>query len=522
MSTTVTVRPASTSQATGITLSGGAGSLHATLNDNSDTTFATCTDGCYGDMHMGGAALPAGAIPLYVVPRLRLHSAAAGITIGFGTIIGEVILDPLSTGTYTTIVGQALAGFTAAQLNAGVEVALSASDGNVLVSEAYLDVVYVAVPVVNVTSPSGSIAVTQPTVTWTFSGDFPEARFQVKVFSSAQYGAVGFSPDASSAFYDSGEQLGSARSFTPLENLPNGDTYRFYVRAAQVVGSTVQWSAWDFTEEPVSVTPPAPPVLHITPNNVNARIKIKATQTGTPAWDFVTIQRTTDGVNWVDVRAGSREATFGHNFTIYDYETGNGERAQYRAAAIEASAGGDISSGWSAVSAPVAWTSTSTWLKSPTAPTSNMIVNLNGIPTMKRRLPRGIFDVAGRPDSVAVTDVRHLVEGTVTFATVEFDELTALLALLDRSETLLLQTPPGHRFGSRYISCGDADENRQSPLAEEDARYVVVPFTQVLAPVGDVTTFGVTWSDVEATYATWTALQTAQPTWAKLLQAQLS
>lgn len=524
MTSTVNVKPVGPDQTHGVTLAGGNPPFSDTVTDASDGTYASFAPGATALSRNGGASIPAGALITGVVLNARLHSASppTAVIVTLGTVSYKFAAPP--SGAFTTLSSSALTNFGKVTdpdyFNAGSYIAFKVSGGTLLIAEASVDITYVPIPVVTALGPTGTIAVTQPIVQFAVASDFPTSRFQIKIFSSAQVAATGFDPDGSAALYDSGVLLGSVGIFQPPFNLPNGDTYTTYIRAAQQVGSITQWSDWDSITCTVSVTPPATPIVFVQPDNANARVKILAGQISTPAWDHVTIQRTTDGATWTDVRSATRAPTHGTQFLFFDYETGNEQTAWYRAMAINATADGDIASDWSAPSTAVMWKSNATWLKSVTFPPLNAQVVINGIPTMKRRLPRGTFDVAGRSDPVAVSDVRHLVEGTVTFATLELEDLEALQALLDRGETLLLQTPPSHRFSSRYLSFGDEDENRQSPQAEQDERYVVLPFQEVVAPEGELITFGATWGDVEAAYATWSDAQAANSSWAQLLVRQ--
>lgn len=517
-----TKRPGSTAFSSGITLFGGAGTLHATLNDNSDATYAALAASGQGTVVFDTLSVPAGAIRQSVVLRLRCRRAASGTIIYAALNNGPTIQFHPPTGSgWSTLASVSQPSILNGDLAAGVSLFFIGQPGTSDIAAAYLDVTYIPLPTLNVTVPTGTIAVSRPTVAWTYTGDYPQSRFRVKVFNSAQYGGAGFNVDTSTGIFDSGEQVGSAHSFVPTLNLPNADTYRFYVKVAQQVGSVTQWSAWDFTQPTVSVTPAAVPVLGVTAQSVDARVQIVATDSGSPTWQFVNIERTNDGgATWTPVRNADRAPVAGTSFTLYDYESGNGELVQYRAQSILADPAGDIASNWSASTSPVAWTSTFTILKSLTQPTLNRSVYIESIPTLRRRIPRGVVDVAGRPDPIVISDTRKWVEGTVTFVTLTDDDRDGLDALLDTSETLLLQTPPEDGFGSRYISCGDVDENRPSRRAQETPRTFTVPFNEVMAPVGQVITFGSAWDDLVAAEATWATVIAAFPTWNAVIAAR--
>lgn len=93
-----------------------------------------------------------------------------------------------------------------------------------------------AVPVVTVTSPTGSIAQTRPVVLWstTYPTGAGEVSYQVRTFSAAQYGAGGFNPATSTATDDSGAvSSSSVTSYQIATTLPVGTSYRSYVQVTE-------------------------------------------------------------------------------------------------------------------------------------------------------------------------------------------------------------------------------------------------------------------------------------------------
>lgn len=521
MTTTVTQRPDTFGQSSGITLFGGAGNLWTTLGDNTNTTYAQTTPGGFGKILFDPFTVPSGAVVQWIVFRATGRRVADG-TVCYCSLNGHTPVQfrfPTGSGWATLSSISFASVLSNADLADGVALVWAVGPGNADLSEVFLDITYIPIPTVNVTAPTGTIGVSRPKVRWDMTGDYPQERFRVKVFSSAQYGGAGFNVDNSTALYDSGEQVGSKDVFTPTLNLPDADTYRFYVKVAQRVGSTTQWSAWDFSTTTVAVTPAAVPTLTVTAQPVDARIQIVATISGSPTWQFVNIERLRDGA-WVPVRNADRALVTGTTFTVYDYESGNGELVQYRAQSVIEDPAGDIASAWSAPTSSVSWSSTLTVLKSLTQPILNRAIYIESLPVLKRRIPRGVIDVAGRSDPVVVSDVRKSPEGTVTFITLTDDDRDDLINLLNTGETLLLQTPEEDGFGSRYISCGDADENRVSRRSQETSRTFTVPFNEVAAPVGQILTFGSAWDDLIANTATWTATIAAYPTWNAVIAAR--
>lgn len=548
--TTVTLRPVATLQSRLAIVHGSAATIDAATADDDDTTFVrqTATTG-FAKVQFAGFDLPQGAVVVSVVITLRM-SAPAPMNVSVALNAGTPVAFAPTFAVFTDYGSAAQGGFSAQSVENGISAKWTV-DNPVDISEAYLDVTYVERPVVEINTPAGTVTTSQPEIDWTFLAALAQSNYQVKLFSTDQYEAPGFQPTDSEAFFDSGIQAGTADSFTPTSvNLVNGQSYREYVRAAQLVNGAQQWSAWEFILVTLNAPVPATPFLTVTPDDENARIKLSLSDTftapaaggygsglygagpygggetaaaftgaaGPGTWQFVTVQRTSDGgVTWDQVRSATRAQVFGDTFVVYDYESCNEADVQYRAQATAVVGAGDVASDWSTTSAPAHWSSPFTWLKSPTNPAINAAVRINSLPTLTRRRPQTVLDVEGRDDPVVVSDTRKLVTGTVTFVTLEGAERDAINVLL-ADDTLLLQTPPEDDFGCRYIAIGDTDENRIVNRSNQVERLIVCPFNEVTAPVGDIIGIGATWALVLARYATWGDLEAANVSWATLLE----
>lgn len=228
-----------------------------------------------------------------------------------------------------------------------------------------------------------------------------------------------------------------------------------------------------------------------TADSTNARIALTVSQSTTPAWDHVVVQRSVDsGTTWSTVRGGDVDVAAGDTLSIWDYETGNGESTVYRAQAQRTSTTGGVTqvtvSQFSPSTAAAAWTSTSVWLKAPLYPAFNTTVRLGDFGTFTRRAERGVFDIAGRSKPVVVSDVRHGLEGQLTIAVRSTAELDAVRFMSDLASTVLLQAPPSFNFGSHYLALGDEREDRINIVAANAYRWVQFDFVEVDAPAGDL------------------------------------
>jgi hypothetical protein len=114
------------------------------------------------------------------------------------------------------------------------------------VSEVYLDVETNDQPTVTGVTTSNVTTTTRPTVGWTFGDTENDAqtRYQVIVYSAAQYGAAGFVAGTSAWTWNSGAILGDADNLQVGVDLAQGVTYRAYVRAAQDFNGVAWYSAW--------------------------------------------------------------------------------------------------------------------------------------------------------------------------------------------------------------------------------------------------------------------------------------
>src|SRR5262252_1125266 len=141
-----------------------------------------------------------------------------------------------------------------------------------------LDVQYNEAPAVTVTSPSGTIVTTQPDVLWNYSDpeNDPKVKHNMKIFHSSVYGGAGFSPDTSTAVFDTGAISDNASGDHVDYDLNNGNTYKAYVKCWQpdIVGWP-QYSPWASSSAfTLTLDPPAVPSVVAVADDANARLII--------------------------------------------------------------------------------------------------------------------------------------------------------------------------------------------------------------------------------------------------------
>jgi len=356
----------------------------------------------------------------------------------------------------------------------------------------------VVLPVVTVTAPTGTITnTTTPTVTWTDTLDTDggaQTRYDVKIFSSAQYTAGGFDPSTSASTAASGIVSAADTSWVDTVALPNA-TYRAYVRVAQTVNGALLWSAWAFGGFVVSVTPPAVPTLAVTAQNINGRIQaVITTGGGATTTDRVELQRSVDGgTTWLPVRNTELDdGTITYPaapVTILDYEAPNGTVTSYRARALHNYSGVYAASAWSTTQTAT-FTATDYWIKHPNVPALNMklpggtAAAMVSYPDVQRAARQTAFQPLGATLPVVVADTRAGATGTIVVQLRTTAEKTALDALLDRVATLLVQGPSSHGIPDRYVRIGDHSRVRVVDNGNFLMTRDTMAWTEVALPAG--------------------------------------
>lgn len=354
--------------------------------------------------------------------------------------------------------------------------------------EAYLDVTYVTIPVVDPTAPTGVVTTNLPAAAWTNTLDADggaQTSYWVRYFNAAQYGAVGFDPATSTPVSESSLTAGSATSWQPSVPVLNGGTYRAYVRVGQTVNSTEHYSAWAYEAFTVSVSLPGVPTLLLTPEATDGRIQIDVTHnTGAATTDALQIQRSIDNLTWTPLRltVDTDGIVAGLDTTVYDLEGGNGQTVYYRARALHNYSGLYAASEWATGNS--VWTSTEWWLKSVQHPSLNMPIVVHSLPSYQRPARQGIFQALGATDAIVISDTRGADRGTIVLRVDTDAEGAALDDLIDYGGVLLLQGAPNEHWTDRYVVLGDLDRGRLVDKAFVEGTLDTFAWTQVSAPVG--------------------------------------
>lgn len=504
MSTT-TLRPNGTDTNTGVSVT-GAGSAHAAVNDDSDSSYlAGFTTGDTITLNLGDYSFPSGAVVKSVAVRVRcaISSALASrlnAVLSYFDGTAHIVDGPLAITWQTPTTIEALrvnASLSDSALDGAkvtIETIGSYYADSARVHEILVDVVSVAKPVTAPSAPSGTVTTTnRPTVEWANTLDADggaQSYHQVRIFTSAQYGAGGFNPSSSTATAESDPLAVAfdpeATDWTPSSPLADG-TYRAYVRVAQTVNGALHWSDWAYTGFVLNVDEPGVPLITATPVDADGAIMVDVDhQSGAATTTHLELQRSLDaGATWEAMRLTTDTAGVVHGLdtTVFDLEAPNGTLMTYRARAGHDYGSGEIA--WSAwATATATWTSTDWWLKAPEQPALSMIVVPNSVPSYQRPARQGVFQPLGSSDTVIVADQRGAARGTIKLQVDTSEEAEDLDALLDSGLTLLLQGPPEHHWPDRYVRFGDQDRGRWIDKAWVGEQIDTFPWFEVTAPTG--------------------------------------
>jgi hypothetical protein len=447
--TVATLRPNSTTATSGVTLTGGA-SVNAVTSDDSDASYATLTGASLATCGLTTSSLPSGAVTKQMRSRVRASfgggtsltveaSYAAEINEQWSfPIVANVVYD--YEGAYTPVT------LTQAQVD-GMLLTLERSDsGLVRLLEAYLDLVYVAKPVVTVTtvSPDPYTASSVIPVSWSNTLDSDggaQTRYQIRVLTAA------LDPVS-----DTGVLVGSANS-AEIGPLPNGD-YTVNVRVGQTVNGATHWSDYDSDSFTVTVDTADVDTITATAVDASGKITVDVAHDGTSeAWEFIEVQRSIDGkTTWQDVRFATYVDCTADtdDFAVDDYEVTNGADAWYRARATWIDTGGAVTGDWVETSAAESWSSSDCWLKSPTDPTLNTIVIPEApVAPLQRARRQGKFSVVNAATPVVVSDVRSARTTSMVIGTTDESEADDVEALLE--EDVLLFHPDSTTAGTAHV-----------------------------------------------------------------------
>jgi hypothetical protein len=246
-------------------------------------------------------------------------------------------------------------------------------------------------------------------------------------------------------------------------------------------------------------------------SNVPPRVKLVATDTGSPAFVTTTILRNDPDGSQVPVRTatGGGATLSGGTVTVYDYEMPYGQAVTYTSLETPAN-----------VTTPVQVDASQVWLIHPGIPSLSLPIRLGrgSLTKRTRAVTRAVFWPMGRSTPVVIGDgSRKSIESQLVVVTATIPERVSLEELTADASPLLLNVPTtlGYNFETCYISVGDIDETVVTEMVTETYMTVTLPFTVVDRPAGGSQSAR-TFADL-LVYPNLAALKNAYPTFAAVL-----
>jgi hypothetical protein len=327
--------------------------------------------------------------------------------------------------------------------------------------EVYVDVDVATQPSVgSVTAPVGSTSTTTPDITWTYvdsTDNSTQDYVEIKVFSSAQYNASGWSVSTSTPTWTSG-QIAQADLNSVVGSLLIPATYRCFVRVAKDINGTPFWSDWNYSEFTVSYSTQSVPTMAVAWSASLGKASFTITGSslsGGFTSQYHQVQRSDDsGVTWNYIRGGD-------NITlnalaqgiIADYEAPRGITAYYRSRAVAVDSNSiEYPSGWSVTQQVLITNDDTWWFKCILTPS----LNKGGVRVLKQLdvkvdEPNTTFRPLGATKPVVIAGPLQGEDGAFNIKTVTDAEWTALYPLLAHQGKLLVQDPYGNQKYIRII-----------------------------------------------------------------------
>ena len=477
---TVIVRPSSASALgwpSTWTGSGGTAS-RSRISDGADGTWVSSTA---GDIEFAvGFTNPASGSQVVRSTTLFVRWRRTTYVVGArADLAGSTAPGPSAAATTVTTSAAAVSGW-AGDATIYTDPFEYGYSGTLTIYDVWLSAVVAEPPTAAVTAPSGAVGgSSQPQIVTTHtagSDGGPRTFTDVRVFTSAQAAIGGFDPGASPATWEARNVVGAGTTFTP-DPLANGD-HKVYVRTAQTVGGTVQWSAWASSTFTLTGTPPAITSVVATADDAAGRIGLTVSRdTSGPAWSSLEVERSMDGgTTWRRV-TGSPVTPTSDVWTGSDYESPNGQSVIYRARPRSA-----VSVGSWVTSAAVSWSSADVWLRDVAGPARSQKITLTSLLAPKWDIDQDAHVAAGRSDPVVVSDVRQLSRGRLSLEVHSLEDERALLALCN-GQVLLLALPPSWAEEPQiFLVAGAVSRDRPGEIACSDWRLIDIDYIEVRTP----------------------------------------
>lgn len=219
----------------------------------------------------------------------------------------------------------------------------------------------------------------------------------------------------------------------------------------------------------------------------------------------VLVERSRNGLYWTTVRGGTAVPLVSGVAALDDYEFVPNAVNYYRASALTNVESTTITPAQSGV-----------WFKSITRPFLNRAVEVVGHGDIRRAGRNGVFEVKGRSDPIAVTDVRSSRRWTLTVMAQTVVDADALELVLASGDPLYVQTDGTRDIPGGYVVVDEMERSRYGTVSAR--RYFDLPMRNVAAPGPDVVGATSSWETLVAEFGTWADVLAAFGTWADVVE----
>jgi hypothetical protein len=457
---------------------GGAASLQAAVNDDTDVTYVRKSASGTASIafNFGTVAIGSSQIVRQVRLRARVYgptssskcNIAQGIRTSAGlnwyeaasTVRGSVALSELVGAWYTSAPdGTAWDQTSIDALRVQITDYKNAPD-RTEVYELYLDVDIATEPTTTVSAPTGTITDTaKPDISWAFTDSDGDAQtyYEAKVFTAAQYGIASFDPSESPNTWESGQVTSSETTISVGDYLANG-TFRAYVRTGKTINGVAFFSDWAYSDFTVSLTPPSTPTLSVSYASATNRVTAAINGATSALFDYQLFQLqrayTDSDAYYEDVRDCDQVVPgLNYDTTVYDYEADRGVTVYYRVRSIGYLGTNVVATAWSATSSVSVTNDLTWWLKAigNTSLNAGSIRVLEGLPISVEE-DLGVFRPKGRTKALVVSGSIYGEDGSYRLVASSTNEWNTLKALVLFQGTLLVQDPFGDQKYIRITS----------------------------------------------------------------------
>lgn len=252
--------------------------------------------------------------------------------------------------------------------------------------------------------------------------------------------------------------------------------------------------------------------LTATYDAVLSRIQLAAGALGVSATYAVFDRTSNGGITYETVRGGTSVPVSSQAAALDDFEFPAGVATTYRVRSYNAS---NVLQ--TTFTANITQDLDTVWLKVPAAPYMNRPVTVSYAGDKTREARAAVFDIVGRSNPVAVSDIRSSFSYEIRIRTFTREEEETLDYILQSGEILFFHLPLANNCmeGGYYVA-GTVVWGPPGSRSRPD-RIFSIPLRGVAAPGADVIATTYTWTSVIADYSTWTAVLADNATWSALL-----